>query len=104
MDQFVVKQLDDEDGPGWPSFTKEMKMQELFLKSGYIRRVVDVIPPSLDSESPIMALEAFEKSLWSARLRRPFSLGEIRSVMISIAIGLGIIHHNNLVYTGLPLR
>lgn len=99
-DQFIIKQPDTDDGPEWPYFTKEMEMQELFRKSHYIRRIVDVIPPSLDSEPPCMVLEAFEESLWSARLRRPFSLGEIRSVMRSVAIGLGIIHCKNLVHTG----
>ena len=79
-------------------------MQALLYKSGYIRRMVDVVPAPSDTEPQIMVLEAFEKSLWTARLRRPFfffSLGEIRSVMRSIAIGLGTIHHNNIVYTGL---
>lgn len=104
MDQFAVKQPDDDDGPGWPDFTKEMETQELLLRSGYIRRMIDVIPPALDSEPSCMVLEPFEKSLWSSRLRRPFSLEEIRSVMRSIAIGLGTIHHNNLVYTGLSPR
>ncbi|KAF3482875.1 uncharacterized protein GIQ15_02199 [Arthroderma uncinatum] len=66
--------------------------------------MVDVIPPPSDTEPPIMVLEAFEKSLWTARLRRPFSLGEIRSVMRSIAIGLSTIHHNNVVYTDLKME
>lgn len=104
MHQFVLKKPDDEDGPGWPDFIREMEMQKLLYKSGYIRRMVDVIPPPSDTEPPIMVLEAFEKSLWTARLRRPFSLGEIRSVMRSIAIGLSTIHHNNIVYTGLSPR
>ncbi|KDB20961.1 hypothetical protein H109_07087 [Trichophyton interdigitale MR816] len=51
-----------------------------------------------------MVLEAFEKSLWTARLRRPFSLGEIRSIMRSIAIGLSTIHHNNMVCTDLKME
>lgn len=104
MDQFVIKQPDEEDGPGWPDFVKEKEMQELLYKSGYIRRMVDVIPPSSNLEPSSMVLEAFQKSLWSARLQRPFSLKEIRSVMRSIAIGLGTIHHNNLVFTGLSRR
>ncbi|KAE8163735.1 kinase-like domain-containing protein [Aspergillus tamarii] len=103
-DQFIIKQPDTDDGPEWPYFTKEMEMQELFRKSHYIRRIVDVIPPSLDSEPPCMVLEAFEESLWSARLRRPFSLGEIRSVMRSVAIGLGIIHCKNLVHTDIKME
>lgn len=104
--QFVLKKPDDEDGPGWPDFTQEMEMQKLLYKSGYIRRMVDIIPPSpvIGIEPPIMVLEAFEKSLWTARLRRPFSLGEIRSIMRSIAIGLSTIHHNNMVCTGLSPR
>lgn len=104
MQQFVLKQPDDEDGSGWPEFTKEMEMQELLYKSGYIRRMIDVVPPLSDAEPQSMILEAFEKSLWTARLRRPFSLGEIRSVMRSIAVGLGTIHHNNVVYTGMSRR
>ncbi|KAL2361570.1 hypothetical protein RJZ56_005527 [Blastomyces dermatitidis] len=63
MRQFVLKQPDDEDAP------------ELLYKSGYIRRMVDVVPPPSDVEPQTMVLEAFEKSLWSAR---------------SIAIGLGL--------------
>lgn len=43
-DQYVIKQPDDDDGPGWPNFTKEMKMQELFRNSKYLRRMVGVIP------------------------------------------------------------
>ncbi|KAK6826860.1 hypothetical protein RU639_004595 [Aspergillus parasiticus] len=103
-DQFVIKQPNNDDSPEWPGFTKEMEMQELFRRSHYIRRMVDVIPPSLASEPPCMVLEAFENSLWSARLRRPFSLGEIRSVMRSVAIGLGVIHCKNLVHTDLKME
>ncbi|OJD09406.1 hypothetical protein ACJ73_10344 [Blastomyces percursus] len=32
MHQFVLKQPDDEDGSGWPEFTRQMEMQELLYK------------------------------------------------------------------------
>ncbi|EEQ34821.1 conserved hypothetical protein [Microsporum canis CBS 113480] len=112
LDQYVIKQPDDEDGLGWPNFTKELEMQKKFQKSAYIRRMVDLIPAPTDLQaSCMMVLEPFEKSLWDARLRRPLILEEIRSVMRSIAIGLGTIHQMNLVHTdltgdqfNLPLR
>ncbi|KAM5457607.1 hypothetical protein MaudCBS49596_000805 [Microsporum audouinii] len=105
LDQYVIKQPDDEDGLGWPNFTKELEMQKKFQKSAYIRRMVDLIPAPADLQaSYMMVLEPFEKSLWDARLRRPLILEEIRSVMRSIAIGLGIIHQMNLVHTDLKME
>ncbi|KAM5442949.1 hypothetical protein MferCBS31731_001822 [Microsporum ferrugineum] len=105
LDQYVIKQPGDEDGLGWPNFTKELEMQKKFQKSAYIRRMVDLIPAPADLQaSCMMVLEPFEKSLWDARLRRPLILEEIRSVMRSIAIGLGTIHQMNLVHTDLKME
>lgn len=97
----LLKKPDDEEGAGWADLNKEIDMQKLLYKCSYICRMVNVIPPPCDTELPVIVPEVLEKSLWSARLRRPFSLGEILSVMRSIAIGLSTIHHNNIVYTGL---
>lgn len=99
-DQVVIKQTDNSDGPGWPNFTKEMQMQEYFRNSKHIRRMLDVIPPSSGAEPPMMVLEPFGKTLWDARMTRPLSTGEIRSVMKGILFGLGTIHHQGYVYTG----
>ncbi|KAK2762324.1 hypothetical protein FQN54_001334 [Arachnomyces sp. PD_36] len=103
-DQYVIKQPDEDDGPDWPNFTKEMQMQELFRNSKFIRRMVDVIPRLSDSDPPTMVLEPFGKSLWDARMRRPFSSGEIRSVMKAVLLGLGTIHTQKLVYTDLKME
>lgn len=100
-DQYVIKQPNDDDGSDWSSFMKEMQMQEFFRNSNYLRRMVDVIPQLPDSDPPTLVLEPFQKSLWNARMQRPLSTGEIRSVMKSILLGLGTIHNQKLVYTGL---
>ncbi|KAK2814071.1 hypothetical protein FQN50_000475 [Emmonsiellopsis sp. PD_5] len=103
-DQFVIKQPDDNDGPGWPNFKKELRMQEYFRKSKHIRRMLDVIPPSSDSEPPMIVLEPFGKSLWDSRMTRPLSTGEIRSVMRGVLFGLGTIHTQGYVYTDLKME
>ncbi|PGH31044.1 serine/threonine protein kinase [[Emmonsia] crescens] len=103
-DQFVIKQPDENDGPGWPNFTKEVQMQEYFRNSKHLRRMLDMIPPSSDSEPSMMVLEPFGKSLWDARMTRPLSTGEIRSVMRGVLFGLGTIHTQGYVYTDLKME
>lgn len=74
-DQFVMKhpQLDDYPEKHWPAFRKEMDMQTRFHSARYIRRMVDKIPASSSDLPDMMVLEPFEKTRWSARMRRPLT-------------------------------
>ncbi|RHZ60779.1 hypothetical protein CDV55_105558 [Aspergillus turcosus] len=99
-DQFVIKHPQSDDSPekGWPAFRKEMEMQRLFRPAKFIRKMVDIIPPLSDAEPTMMVLEPFEKTLWSARTRRPLTTREIKHIMKLVLLGLREIHEKGLVY------
>lgn len=111
--EFILKALGSQDDPtsGWPLFQHEHKMQTLFADSPFIRTMVDFIPrttpsgtePALDAE-PVMVLQAFEKTLWSARLQRPFTDNEVKWIMKAVIIGLWTIHCKGLVYSDLKME
>ncbi|KAF7114686.1 hypothetical protein CNMCM5793_009637 [Aspergillus hiratsukae] len=46
----------------------------------------------------MMVLEPFEKTLWSARIRRPLTTREIKHIMKLALLGLREIHEKGLVY------
>jgi hypothetical protein len=101
--QFVIKHPQSGDSPekGWPAFRKEMEMQRLFQSAKFIRKMVDIVPPLSDAEPTMMVLEPFEKSLWSARTRRPLTTREIKHIMKLALLGLREIHEKGLVYCGM---
>lgn len=100
-DQFVIKHPQPDDSPEklWPAFRKELGMQTRFQSARYIRKMVDKIPASSDLPD-MMVLEPFEKSLWSARTRRPLSIREIKHIMGLALLGLREVHDKGLVYCG----
>ncbi|KOC14898.1 hypothetical protein AFLA70_266g001871 [Aspergillus flavus AF70] len=73
-------------------------MQSLFRSVKYIRRMIDIIPPSSDLEPPMMVLEPVEKTLWSARTKRPLTLREVKHIMKFALLGLQEIHEKGLVH------
>lgn len=101
--QFVIKHPQSDNSPGakWPAFQKEMETQNLFSDAKFIRRMVDTIPPRSNLELPMMVLEPFEKTLWSARTKRPFTTREVKHVMKSALLGLWEVHRRGLVYCGM---
>lgn len=104
--QVVIKHQESEDRPGekWAAFRKEIEMQSLFRSVKYIRRMIDIIPPSSDLEPPMMVLEPFEKTLWSARTKRPFTLREVKHIMKFALLGLQEIHEKGLVHCGRSIK
>jgi hypothetical protein len=99
--EYVVKAPSNHDDASldWPLFRHEIEMQRRFDKSPLIRQMVDFVPSS-NSSPPIAVLQSFEKSLWNARSRRPFSLDEIKWIMKAVLMGLWTIHREGLVYSG----
>lgn len=63
------------------------------------RKMVDKIPASSDLPG-MMVLEPIEKTLWSARMRRPLSTREIKHIMRLALLGLREVHEKGLVYWG----
>ena len=74
-----------------------MEMQRLFQPAKFIRKMIDIIPPLSDAEPTMMVLEPFEKTLWSARTRRPLTTREIRHIMKLALLGLREIHEKGLI-------
>ncbi|GAQ05219.1 hypothetical protein ALT_2540 [Aspergillus lentulus] len=99
-EQFVIKHPQSDGSPEkrWPAFRKEMEMQRLFQPAKFIRKMVDVIPARSDMEPTMMVLEPFEKTLWSARTRRPLTTREIKHIMKLALLGLPEVHEKGLVY------
>jgi hypothetical protein len=99
--EFVAKQPNhhDEGSQKWSLFQHEVDMQNLFQTSPFIRQMTD-FAPATDTRKPIMLLEAFEKSLWSARTRRSLTPEEIKWIMKAILLGIWTIHREGLVYSG----
>ncbi|KAF7181448.1 hypothetical protein CNMCM7691_000666 [Aspergillus felis] len=60
--------------------------------------MVDVIPSRSDTEPTMLVLEPFEKTLWSARSRRPLTTREIKHIMKLALLGLREVHEKGLVY------
>lgn len=101
--QFIVKhlQFDDCSKQKWPAFQLELQMQNLFGPTRFVRKMVDTIRARSESDPPMMVLEPFEKTLWSARTRRPLTMRETKLIMKSALLGLQEIHDKDLVYCGM---
>ena len=99
--QFVVKgpSSDDDRSLSWPLFTHEFEMQKLFNDSAFIRKMIDFVPSAAGVE-PKIVLQAFEKTLWTARTERPMTSNEIKWIMKAVIIGLWTVHREGLVYSG----
>jgi protein kinase len=99
--QFVVKgpSSDDDGSLGWPLFKHEFEVQKLFNDSAFIRQMIDFVPSAAGVE-PKIVLQAFEKTLWTARTERPMTSNEIKWVMKAVIIGLWTVHREELVYSG----
>lgn len=101
--QLVVKQprSDDDEAQNFPAFQHEFRMQQRFRNAPFIRQMVDYAPASPSTNSmPSMVLQGFEKTLWTARLRRELSYEEIRWIMKGVLIGLWTVHREGLVHSG----
>ncbi|GAB7349498.1 hypothetical protein MBLNU459_g0208t1 [Dothideomycetes sp. NU459] len=94
----------DDTSPGWPDFQNEMVMHELLKDSSSIRKQVDRIPPTKEGEPPMLVLEIFETTLWSARAKRPFTTAEVKSVTKDALVGLADVHARGLVYADLKMQ
>ena len=99
--QFVVKgpSSDDDRSLSWHLFKHEFEMQKLFNDSAFIRQMIDFVPSAAGTE-PKIVLQAFEKSLWTARTERPMTSNEIKWIMKAVIIGLWTVHREGLVYSG----
>lgn len=101
--QFVVKRPKENGNKthNLAAFQYELEMQNRFRDAPFIRRMVDfALGCSSTSSPPWMVLEGYEKTLWTARLRRRLSFEEIRWIMKAVLIGLWTIHRQGLVYSG----
>ncbi|PYI04743.1 kinase-like protein [Aspergillus sclerotiicarbonarius CBS 121057] len=96
-DEIIIKHPPDDTDPEKRSFQREMNMQKLFKPSRFIRKMTDTIPASSDLPE-MMVLEPFEKTLWSARTKRPLAIWEIKYIMKATLLGLQEIHKQGLVY------
>lgn len=100
-EQVVVKgpSSDDDRSLSWPLFQHELEMQKLFTGSPLIRQMIDYIP-SFAGEGPKIVLQGFEKTLWTARERRPMTSNEIKWIMKAVILGLWTVHREGFVYSG----
>ncbi|KAL6712097.1 hypothetical protein ACN47E_003140 [Coniothyrium glycines] len=101
---FVVKQPGDDDLPGWPNFQHEMVMHELFKDNSTIRKHVDRILPTSPADPPRLVLEILQTTLWDARRKREFSIGEIKQIMRAALVGLQDVHAKDMVYADLKMQ
>ena len=101
-EQFVVKEpsTDDDRSLGWPLFQHEHVMQKHFSDSVFIRQMVDFIP-SATGTKPKMVLQAFEKTLWTARMQRPMASSEIKWIMKAVIVAIWTVHRKGFVYSGI---
>lgn len=100
VEEYVVKEPDADDKDcGWPLFQHEHDMQVLFRDSKFIRQMVDYVPSSARG-TPMLVLEAFERTLWQARVQRPMSSKEIKWIMKAVVLALWEVHRKGLVYSG----
>lgn len=102
----VIKEPNvDETRPGWPTFIHEMVMHELFKSSPHIRRSIDRIPVTSEPPSPpMLVLEIFQTTLWTARTKRPLSKPELRQICKTTLLALRDIHAQDLVYADLKMQ
>ncbi len=98
--EFVLKAPSPHDRakPNWPLFQHEVQMQRRFSSSPFIRQMIDFVPQS-GAAPAMMVLQAFEKSLWNARNKRPMTMDEIKWIMKAVLIALWTIHREGLVYS-----
>ena len=75
-------------------------MQKLFSDSPFIRQMIDFIPPEPGTK-PQIVLQAFEKTLWTARLQRPMTSDEIKWIMKAVILAIWTVHRKGLVYSGM---
>ncbi|TKA71679.1 hypothetical protein B0A55_07685 [Friedmanniomyces simplex] len=95
----------DDTGASWPDFQHEMIMHELLKDCTAVRKQVDRIPPVGEAGTPpILVLEIFQTTLWSARTKRPFTKEEVRSVARQVLRGLKEVHDKGLVYADLKMQ
>ena len=101
-EQFVVKEpsTDDDQSLSWPLFQHEHEMQKLFSESAFIRQMIDFVP-LVAGAKPKIVLQAFEKTLWTARLQRSMASDEIKWIMKAVIIAIWTIHRKGLVYSGI---
>lgn len=99
--EFVAKgpKGEDDGSRGWPAFHHEAEMQCLFGNDPMVRHMVDFIPEA-EVGTPIMILEPFQKTLWDARLTRPFTRQEIKWIMKGCLLGIMTVHREGYVHTG----
>lgn len=99
--EFVLKAPSHQDCAklNWPLFRHEVDMQRRFSSSPFIRQMIDFVPQSAAAPA-MMVLQAFEKSLWNARNKRPMTMDEIKWIMKAVLIALWTIHREGLVYSG----
>ncbi|GAB7360758.1 hypothetical protein MBLNU230_g0632t1 [Neophaeotheca triangularis] len=105
----VLKEPGTEDcnRPGWPSFMHEMIMHELLRDSPTIRRSIDRIPPAPQTTPPtppMLVLEIFQTTLWTARTKRPLTKPELRHITKTTLLALRDIHAKDLVYADLKMQ
>ncbi|KAL1296746.1 hypothetical protein AAFC00_000216 [Neodothiora populina] len=101
----VIKEPGQDDvRPGWPNFQNEMIMHELLKDTSSIRKQVDRIPPTEPGAPPMLVLEIFETTLWTARTKRPFTTSELKSVTKAALVGLRDVHSQGLVYADLKMQ
>lgn len=93
----------DDTSPGWPNFINEMVMHELLKDCSSIRGQVDRILPTKEGAPPMLVLEIFETTLWTARTKRPFTSAELKAVMKDALIGLRDVHDRGQVYGDLKM-
>lgn len=100
----VIKEPGADDPPPWRSFQNELIMHELFKEASSIRRQVDRIPPTPSGGPPMLVLEMFETTLWTARTKRPFTVAELKSICKAALVGLRDVHDQGLVYADLKMQ
>jgi len=102
--QFVVKcpESNGYKAQNLAAFQYELGMQKRFRDAPFIRSLIDFAPGCSSQDMPHwMVLEGFEKTLWTARLRRELSFREIRWIMKAVLLGLWTIHQEGFVYSGI---
>ena len=61
--------------------------------------MVDFVIPAARQE-PYIVLQAFEKTLWTARTQRAMTGNEIKWIMKAVLLELWTVHRKGLVYSG----
>ncbi|KAF2859689.1 kinase-like protein [Piedraia hortae CBS 480.64] len=128
----ILKSPNQTEKPPYLTFQNEIRIHSMFPDAKGIRKVVDFVPsssgpegaevkgtsdlvastpsddpsaPSSDGPTPpILILEAFSTTLWSARTTRPLTDNEIKTIARGILEGLREIHAKGYVYTDLKME